>query len=183
MKSFPLAVSSMASVASALLNMHVAYSDNMINVGNADLFAATWQKIYATDGNSLGVVTDASYGADTGTCQTDNDQDITMRLQMTGAWGSEGDISEYEMRDSIVQTLWAAINSIAEQNMYQVYAGCQGTTWQEGPLYTSDAACGPKSAVSCESACSNVGTPALYVFPNSNRSYLDIRVYHDNTDM
>lgn len=38
-----LAIAALASQAAAEVQMDVRYSDNMIDVGNMDLFAATWQ--------------------------------------------------------------------------------------------------------------------------------------------
>lgn len=38
-----LSIAALASQAAAEVQMDVRYSDNMIDVGNMDLFAATWQ--------------------------------------------------------------------------------------------------------------------------------------------
>lgn len=79
---------------------------------------------------------------------------------MDGAWGIVGEATAANMRDAIIQTAWNSVNAIFEENKYTIYEECYGTTWQDGPSYTPDAACGPKSSVTCEAACADVSTPA-----------------------
>lgn len=141
----------------SLVQMHVQYSDALVNVGAMDIFAATWQKIYATDGNGQGAINDDTYSTYLDTCkaEAEPETDLDVRVEMNGAWGAndETNISTYQMRDAIVQTTWAAYQELAAQNQYDVYTNCAGFTWQESVLYTSSAACGPSSAVACPDSC------------------------------
>lgn len=120
------------------------------------------------------------------TCQTDDKKDLTVQVTMDGAWGIAGDATAANMRDAIIQTAWNAIVAIFDEYKYTVYEGCAGTTWQDTPVYTSSAACGPKSAVTCEAACPDVGTPALTQCPTSSSgsklpSTLRVTAYDDGT--
>lgn len=105
---------------------------------------------------------------------------------MDGAWGQEGDATSADVRDAIVKTVWSSLEDLWSQSEYTVYEGCYGTTWQEGPLYTSSAACGPKSAASCAAACADVGTPDLVqcdtaTYASKLPSKMKVTVYEDDT--
>lgn len=119
--------------------MHVQYSDALVNVGNLDIFAATWQKIYATDGNGQGAINDNTYYTYSSGCKTvahAGESDLTVRMEMNGAWGAndETGINMYQMRDAIVQTSWAAFNALATAKRYDVYNNCDGLTWFDSVL-------------------------------------------------
>lgn len=101
-----------------------------------------------------GVETDASYGTDRNTCQTDSDSDLTVRVTIHGSWGAEANVTQNDMRNAMVATMWISLEAIWAQNQYTVYADCAGLTWQESVAYASSAACGPRSAASCADACS-----------------------------
>lgn len=133
-----------------------------------------------------GVVTDNSYGTDQSTCQTDSQKDLTVQVTMDGAWGLVGDATASDIREAIVSTLWSSVEALWAQSQYTVYEDCSGTTWQESVLYSSSAACGPKSAVSCEDACSDAGTPYLVqcttaTYGSKLPSELRVTVYEDGT--
>lgn len=138
--------------------MHVQYSDALVNVGNLDIFAATWQKIYATDGNGQGAINDNTYYTYSSGCKTvahAGESDLTVRMEMNGAWGAndETGINMYQMRDAIVQTSWAAFNALATAKRYDVYNNCDGLTWFDSVLYTANAACGGLAPVKSCPAC------------------------------
>lgn len=139
------------------VKMHVEYSDALVNVGNLNIFGATWQKIYATSGNGQGAINDDTYSVYTDTCKgaEEPQTDLAVRVEMNGAWGAadEAGVNTYQMRDAIVQTAWAAYNQLAIAKRYDVYTNCRGFTWQESVAYTSSAACGPKSSVACPKSC------------------------------
>jgi hypothetical protein len=141
----------------SLVQMHVQYSDALVNVGDLDIFGATWQKIYATDGNDKGAINDDTYSTYSDTCKSEAEPqtDLAVRMEMNGAWGAndETNITSYQMRDAIVQTAWAAYQQLAVQKQYDVYTNCSGFTWFESVLYTASAPCGPSSSIACPSAC------------------------------
>ncbi|KAK6220170.1 hypothetical protein QIS74_05672 [Colletotrichum tabaci] len=183
----------LAAQASALVQMEVRYSDNMIDVGNLDLFAATWQAIYAESGNTRAIMTDRSFGTQTNECThaDDYDPDVTVQVKMNGAWGRTPGLSDNQMRDGLVQSAWEVLSRAAEPYGYEVFNGCRGLTWMESVGYTSDAACGPKSGRNCEHACRNENSPGLaqcmnhtwgHKVPSSLRvtAYIDGRLQPDD---
>lgn len=132
------------------------------------------------------MVTDNSYGTDSNLCQTDSEKDLTVQVKMDGAWGLVGDATASDIRGAIISTLWSTIEALWAQGQYTVYDGCEGLTWQESVLYTDTAACGPKSAVSCQDACSDAGTPTLVQCATGTSgsklpSELKVTVYEDGT--
>lgn len=158
-----LVLAAMAAQASALVQIEVRYSDKMIEVGNLDLFAATWQAIYAEAGNQRSVMMDRSFGADTSTCKfaEDNDSDLTVQVKVNGAWGRTPGLQDNEMREALVTSMWEVLQRVADPTGYETFSGCRGLTWQESVSYTSDAACGPQSARNCEEPCRKEGSPGL----------------------
>ncbi|GJC94380.1 hypothetical protein ColKHC_03206 [Colletotrichum higginsianum] len=166
----------LAAQASALVQMEVRYSDNMIDVGNLDLFAATWQAIYAESGNTRAIMTDRSFGTQTNECTHADDYDPDVTVQM---------------RDGLVQSAWEVLSRVADPYGYEVFNGCRGLTWMESVGYTSDAACGRLSARNCEYPCRNENSPGLaqcmnhtwgHKVPSSLRvtAYIDGRLQPDD---
>lgn len=105
---------------------------------------------------------------------------------MDGAWGIEGNATAANMRDAIISTMWNSLDALWNQSTYAVYEGCTGTTWQDTPLYTPSAACGPHSAVSCADACSDEETPDLVqctsvTYGSTLPSELKVTAYDDGT--
>ncbi|KAL1616236.1 hypothetical protein SLS54_008529 [Diplodia seriata] len=150
-----LAVAALASQATAEVQMDVRYSDNMIDVGNIDLFAQTWQVLYDTAGNERSVITDKDIQSDNNPCTAESDSkpDLTVSIKMNGAWGQTPGLQQNQMRDGLIQSMWEVLRNIADRNKYNVYGGCTGFTWQEGTPGNADSPCGPRSATSCEDAC------------------------------
>ncbi|OJD30050.1 ureidoglycolate lyase [Diplodia corticola] len=159
------AAAGLVSQASAAVQMDVRYSDNMIDVGNLDLFAQTWQVLYDTSGNQRSVITDKSVGTDNNPCtsQHDSDPDLTVKIKMNGAWGQTPGLKQNQMRDGLIQSLWEVLRNIADRNKYDVYGGCSGFTWQEGTARDPKSPCGPVSATSCEAACKDASDVAHQV--------------------
>lgn len=181
-----LATVCLTSSVAALISMQVRYTDNLINVGNLDAFTATWETLYAAAGNLQGVVSDKTYGTDENACQTDDKEDLTVEVKMDGAWGIVGNATSANMRDAIIVTMWNSLDALWNQSQYIIYEGCTGTTWQDTPLYSSTAACGPRSAASCAEACSDVGTPDLVQCTSSSYgsllpSEIKVTTYEDGT--
>ncbi|KAH7049300.1 hypothetical protein B0J12DRAFT_100924 [Macrophomina phaseolina] len=151
-----LALAALASQAAAEVKMYVAYSDNMVDVGNLDIFKNTWQTLYETSGNERSVVTDKSIGTDNNPCTSkyDSDPDLTVRIKMNGAWGQTPGLEQNQMRDGLVQSMWEVLRNIADRNKYDVYGGCTGFTWQEGTPGDPNSPCGgPAPSKSCADAC------------------------------
>ncbi|KAJ0165598.1 hypothetical protein CTA2_10655 [Colletotrichum tanaceti] len=188
-----IVLAGLAAQASALVQMEVRYSDNMIDVGNLDLFAATWDAIYGEAGNTRAIMMDRSTGTQTNECThaSDYDPDLTVRVRINGAWGRTPGLSDNQMRDGLVQSAWEVLNRVADPYGYEVFNGCRGLTWQESVGYTSDAACGPSSSRNCEHACRNENSPGKaecknltwgHKVPSSLRvtAYIDGRLQPDD---
>ncbi|KAL1853119.1 hypothetical protein Daus18300_011947 [Diaporthe australafricana] len=158
-----IVLATMAAQASALVQIEVRYSDKMIEVGNLDLFATTYQAIYAEDGNQRAVMMDRSFGADTNTCKSteDGDPDLNVQVKVNGAWGRTPGLQDNEMREALVASMWEVLQRVADPSGYEVFTNCRGLTWQESIGYTSEAACGPQSTRNCEEPCSKEGSPGL----------------------
>lgn len=158
-----IALATMAAQASALVQLEVRYSDTMIPVGNLDLFAATYQAIYAEEGNQRSVMTDRSFGTYDNTCKSaeEPDPDMDVQVKINGAWGRTPGLAQNEMREGLVAAMWEALQAVTNPNGYEVFTECRGLTWQESVGYTSEAACGPKSSRNCEEPCSKEGSPGL----------------------
>ncbi|KAF4307713.1 hypothetical protein GTA08_BOTSDO04642 [Botryosphaeria dothidea] len=148
-------VLALAGLASAAVQMDVRFSDNMVDVGNIDLFAATWQTLYDTAGNERSVITDKSIGTDNNPCTSkeDSDPDLTVSVKMNGAWGQTKGLEQNQMRDGLVQSMWEVLRNVADRNKYDVYGGCSGFTWQESTPGDPNSPCGRASAKQCTDAC------------------------------
>lgn len=158
-----IALATMAAQASALVQIEVRYSDNMIEVGNLDLFAVTYQAIYAEDGNQRSVMMDRSYGTFDNTCKSaeEPDPDLNVQVKVNGAWGRTPGLADNEMREGLVAAMWEALQAVTNPSGYEVFSECRGLTWQESVGYTSEAACGPQSSRNCEEPCRKEGSPGL----------------------
>lgn len=158
-----IALATMAAQASALVQIEVRYSDNMIEVGNLDLFAVTYQAIYAEDGNQRSVMMDRSFGTFDNTCKSaeEPDPDLNVQVKVNGAWGRTPGLADNEMREGLVAAMWEALQAVTDPSGYEVFSDCRGLSWSESVGYTADAACGRLSARNCEEPCKNENSPGL----------------------
>jgi hypothetical protein len=158
-----IALATMAAQASALVQLEVRFSDKMVPVGNLDLFGATWEAIYAEDGNQRSVMMDRSFGTIDNTCKSaeEPDPDLNVQVKINGAWGRTPGLQDNQMRDGLVAAMWEALQKVTNPSGYEVFSECRGLVWQESVGYTADAACGRLSARDCEEPCRNEGSPGL----------------------
>ena len=159
-----LAAGGLLSVASAKIQAEVRYSDSMIDVGNLDLFAQTWQKIYAADGNSQSVLTDVTTPAYNGGCNSwADDANLNAKVTINGQWGRVAGLGLHDSREALVQSIWAALKEVSGNNQYDVFNTCYGTTWQEGLpdwAYHGESACGGASNSVTQDCPCEVGSSA-----------------------
>ncbi|KAH6692244.1 hypothetical protein F5X68DRAFT_187944 [Plectosphaerella plurivora] len=138
--------SSGTAFAAGKIEVEVRYSKEMIDVGNLDLFMATWQKIYATDGNGRAIVTDNTYGAFGGGCMSTYDgPDNNARVIINGAWGRVPGLGPHDSREALVQTLWGVLKAVSDPTAWDVFTQCYGLSWQQGsPIWNNNRrpACG-----------------------------------------
>lgn len=144
-----LAVGGLLSAVSAKIQAEVRYSDKMIDVGNLDVFAQTWQKIYAADGNSQSVLTDVTSSTYNGGCNSwADDANLIVKVTINGQWGRVSGLGLHDSREALVQSIWAALKEVSGENQWDVFNNCYGTTWQEGLpdwAYHGQSACGGAS--------------------------------------
>ncbi|KAK2730364.1 hypothetical protein CKAH01_09611 [Colletotrichum kahawae] len=127
-------LATMATQATALVQMEVRYSDRMVDVGNLDLFDVTWQAIYGEAGNTRAIMTDRSFSSQTNTCTwaEDYDPDLTVQVKMNGAWGRTPALSDNQMRDGLVQSMWEVLRTVSDPYGYENSPGlaqCENQTW------------------------------------------------------
>lgn len=156
--SIPVALSALLGLSSAagLIQVEVRYSKNMIDVGDLDVFDATWQTIYGLDGNGRAVTSDLAY-------QTFGDQcthhtsgpENNVQVQIGGRWGQVSGLGLHDSREALVTSLYEVLDRVAEPTGWNVFTNCYGTTWQEGvPRWTGQYACGgPEATVRSECMC------------------------------
>ncbi|KAF5632692.1 hypothetical protein F52700_6228 [Fusarium sp. NRRL 52700] len=116
-------MTALASTSLALNKVEVRVSDEMVQVGNIDLFASTWQAIYAENGNQEAITIDKTYPGEVNRCHADVDDDINVRVYIEGAWGDSGG-TNHNNRDALVQAAWKAVNEISAKDAYDVFTGC-----------------------------------------------------------
>jgi hypothetical protein len=162
-----LAAAGLLSVASAKIQAEVRYSDSMVDVGNLDLFAQTWQKIYAASGNAQSVLTDVTSSTyNTGCNSWADDANTNAKVTINGQWGKIPGLGPHDSREALVQSIWAALKAVSDENSYDVFNECYGLTWQEGvPNWAGaggSAACGGAvNTVATDCPC-DIGTAACH---------------------
>ncbi|GJC77453.1 hypothetical protein ColLi_00291 [Colletotrichum liriopes] len=158
MKSFGsviLALTALGQAASATIQVEVRFSDQMVNVGNLDIFKTTWQKIYGAVGNQRSVVSDDTYPTNDDVCTSHyTDNSGNARVIINGQWGQVPGLGPHDSREALVQSIWESLKRGSDRTAWDVYTDCWGLTWQEGIPYWKTPACGAEAAtVSRECQC------------------------------
>ncbi|KAM0316893.1 hypothetical protein ACHAPQ_011186 [Fusarium lateritium] len=123
-------------------NLRGTYTDELVNVGNLDSFWSVWNRMYDVSDNNGGL-SDHTTWQYTGSCNSKNSKPRTsVRVQLDGQWGVVGRGSGWQMRDALIQAMWATVQAAGQQNQYPVYTDCSGFTWQESTPRNPNAACG-----------------------------------------
>jgi len=130
--------------AAGLVKVEVRYTDEMVDVGNLELFAETWQRIYSAQGNAKSVLSDTQFVTNATSCShTSNKGDRQVRVQVNGQWGRIPDLGPNDSRDALVASLSKVLEEVSKDTGYNVFSNCFGTTWQEGvPQWPGPHACG-----------------------------------------
>ncbi|EDU42198.1 hypothetical protein PtrSN002B_011343 [Pyrenophora tritici-repentis] len=130
--------------AASKIQVEVRYSNEMIDVGNLELFAETWQKIYSTAGNGRSILSDTSYTTNASSCGSwDSKGDRDVRVKVNGQWGKIPDLGPNDSRDALVSTLSKVLDEVSKGTGYNVFSNCYGLTWQEAiPKWPGPHACG-----------------------------------------
>ena len=101
------------------------YSNNFVKVGNADLFAAIWQKGYS-NGDGTGIETDDSYDVFGYKlrCLMDGEKaDLKVGVKMKGEWGVVSGVPGMTVRNQLVKSMWEMVEKIQEEDDL-VYSKC-----------------------------------------------------------
>ena len=182
-----LATAGLLGSAAAKISVEVRYSDNMIDVGNVDLFAQTWQKIYAADGNQQSIVTDGTTTVFNHGCNTWADKpNLNVRTTISGQWGKVAGLGPHDSREVLVQGLWAALKEVSNRNGWDVFNTCYGTTWQEGLpdwAYHGVSACGGANPQVAKGCPCDVGSAACKDHSVGHKvpSIIKANLYQDGT--
>ncbi|WYZ44839.1 hypothetical protein EsH8_VIII_000155 [Colletotrichum jinshuiense] len=167
MKSFGpivLAITALSRAASAAIKVEVRFSDQMVNVGNLDLFQTTWQKIYGASGNQQSVVSDNTYPTNDDKCTSHyTDHNGNARVIINGQWGRVPGLGPHDSREALVQSIWESLKRGSDKAAWDVFTNCYGLTWQEGVPYWKTPACGAVAAtVSQQCQCPIGGAQCQY---------------------
>ncbi|KAF9878470.1 d-amino acid oxidase [Colletotrichum karsti] len=179
-------LATMAAQASALVQLEARFSDTMVDVGDLDLFKATWEAIYAEPGNARAITTDRAIGAQNHECRptSDTKETVSVQLKMTGAWGQTPGLSNNEMREGLVTTMYEVLEEVANKNAYQVFSDCEGFSMIPSFPHDPNAACGPytSSGNNCDYPCK--GEPGIQCttrkWAHRVPSFMRVTAYIDN---
>ncbi|OCK94535.1 uncharacterized protein K441DRAFT_636312 [Cenococcum geophilum 1.58] len=129
------------------LRFEVQFSDKLVDVGNLNSFDAVWQRMYAQSDDHAGL-SDATYYQFDGACNHELEKPkLNVDVKLDGQWGNFGDFNNWDMRNSVIKTMWAAVDNLGKQQSRSIFSKCRGTTWQESVAYSENAACGPLVAI------------------------------------
>ncbi|WKT54419.1 hypothetical protein QSH57_005003 [Fusarium oxysporum f. sp. vasinfectum] len=106
-----------------LPKVEVRVSDELVQAGNVDLFAATWQAIYAENGNQRAVTIDETYPGQLQRCHQSLKTEVNLSVYIEGAWGDTGGVN-HNNRDALIQAAWKAIKEISAKKSYDIFTGC-----------------------------------------------------------
>lgn len=136
-----LALASLPSVM-AQFQLYATYTDNLVNVGDMDTFRAVWNRMYDVS-NDKGGYTSFSTDQHTHKCVSHaGGPDITVQTTLNGQWGNVKGVNGWQMRDTLIEGMWATVQAVQSKYQYTVFTQCWGSTWQEGIPYNRGAACG-----------------------------------------
>jgi hypothetical protein len=171
--------------AQGLIEVEVRYSKEMVDVGNLDIHLATWEKIYAADGNARSLVTDDSYPTAGGECTTFADgPENNVKVTINGAWGRVDGLGPNDSREGIVASIVKVLEEIANPTGWDVFTNCYGTTWQESvPAFAAPPACGGVNpSVKPECSC-GIGTAQceFHSWGHKVPSVIKANLYRDGT--
>lgn len=178
-----LGLAALAAQASALVQMEVRYSDNMIDVGDLDIFAATWQTIYDLAGNQRSVMTDRSVESDNDRCKHHEDmkKDLTVNVKMNGAWGQTPGLEQNQMREALISSVWEVLKAVSDKEGYEMFTSCYSLTWKEGGASKPENACGRTASRTCDTCGDSAGLAECqtHVWGHKVPSSLRVTAYID----
>ncbi|EFQ95119.1 hypothetical protein CFE70_007930 [Pyrenophora teres f. teres 0-1] len=155
-----LAVAPSAVSAAGKIQVEVRYSNEMVDVGNLELFAETWQKIYSTEGNGRSILSDTAYTTNASACGSWSSKgDREVRVKVNGQWGKIPDLGPNDSRDALVGTLSKVLDEVSKGTGYNVFSNCYGLSWQESvPIWPGPHACGGRNPTVRPECMCDIGT-------------------------
>ncbi|KAF4546885.1 Hypothetical protein D9617_115g089220 [Elsinoe fawcettii] len=148
MKTISFLAAACLSAQALAYNIHVVYSSELVEVGDIDLFAATWKKIYAAAGNEHAVALAESKVVGSATnCGMLGD--TTVGISIDGQWGRDPGLSLETSRDALVKALWRFIQVFGADEAYNVYAPCGFESKGGAPEWFPKAACRGQGCGGC----------------------------------
>ncbi|KAJ3461229.1 hypothetical protein MRS44_009782 [Fusarium solani] len=117
-------------------NVYVRSSDDLIDVGDLDLFSHTWQAIYSAAGNKEAP------------CHFNGHIDHSVTLTIEGHWDDIGG-SKHEYRDALVKASWESLRRLADQNSYNIWKDCCAETISTNCPAVGPNGCGATNSCHC----------------------------------
>ncbi|KAF4555942.1 Hypothetical protein D9617_2g059070 [Elsinoe fawcettii] len=109
----------------AKYSVFINYSPKMVDVGNLDVFAATWQKIYGTSGNTNAIISTDDYKTQIQKCHTGgNANNNAVQVKMEGQWGRNPGLGPNDAREGIVAALWKFLQAQMADNEVALWTDC-----------------------------------------------------------
>ncbi|RSL68120.1 hypothetical protein CEP53_002722 [Fusarium sp. AF-6] len=130
-------------------NVHVRSSDDLIDVGDLDLFSHTWQAIYAAAGNKEAVtIGPPAILTQNKPCHFNGHTDHSVTLTIEGHWDDVGG-SKHEYRDALVEAAWESLRRLADQNSYNIWKDCCAETISTNCPDVGPNGCGATNSCHC----------------------------------
>ncbi|KAG8624452.1 hypothetical protein KVT40_007519 [Elsinoe batatas] len=133
--------------------IHIVYSSQLVEVGDINLFAATWEKIYAAPGNQNAVaLTEPGLIGSATNCGKLGD--TTVGVSIEGQWGKDPGLGLETSRDALVKSLWEFIQVFGDDEAYDVFAPCGAQSKGGAPRWFFQADCRGQYCGGCCAASS-----------------------------
>lgn len=100
------------------------YSNNFVTIGDTDLFAAIWQKGFAS-ADATGIETDDTYkqyGYKAACVWSDSSPDLSVQIKTSGEWGVVSGVNGFAVRNQLIGAMWELVKRIQED---------AGTIWKD----------------------------------------------------
>ncbi|CAK1356394.1 unnamed protein product [Cercospora beticola] len=159
-------------------------TDALVDVGDLDTFWSVWNRMY-DQSDARGGLSDVTRPAWNWNCQSQYQKaQLSTRVILSGQWGAVPGYNGWQMRDTLIKSMWRTVEVAGQQQSYPVYRDCVDFTWQEGVPGSTTAACGNRAKVRCPTngRCRGAGSLECKWFHWGHRmpSIIRINVYNKN---
>ncbi|KAF5020216.1 hypothetical protein F66182_7781 [Fusarium sp. NRRL 66182] len=145
------AIPVVAALAPVVLGMdvHVRAADDLIDVGDLDIFKHTWQAIYAAAGNKEGVtIRPAPIATQNKPCHFNGHTDHSVSVIVEGHWDDVGG-RQHGYRDAMIEAAWESLKRISDRNSYSIWKDCCAETISTSCGNPGPKGCGATNSCHC----------------------------------